>query len=201
MVRCHIFFSCCVRTSCGGTHLLTNIRSGSDIEKRSSRESKPPRWSVYSRNHWNSFVREAINQSSGTNLWPGTFVVKHDISQKSKQRAQWAREHYEQHHDTTVTTTTHTPPPTKTSPQLQIPVSPQTSDLQSPIILDHHNDSINNNINWSPTILSHYRHTQTQHVNANDTLQPPIHIMDMFEYLDHINSDHENIRKFNDSSF
>ena len=118
-----------------------------------------------------------------------------------KQRAQWAREHYEQHHGTTATTTTHTTP-TKNSSQLQIPVSPQTPNLQSPIILGHCNDSINNNINWSPTILGHHRHSHTQHsTNANDTLLPPIHIMDMFEYLDHISSNHENIKNLSNSSF
>ena len=90
---------------------------------------------------------------------------------------------------------------TKNSSQLQIPVSPQTPNLQSPIILGHCNDSINNNINWSPTILGHHRHSHTQHTNANDTLLPPIHMMDMFEYLDHISSAHENIKNLSDSSF
>ena len=116
----------------------------------------------------------------------------------------WAREHYEQHHGNNAPqtpSTAHTTP-TKINPQTQIPISPSAPDLQSPIILGHHhhnnNNSINNNINWSPTILGHHRHSHIHSLDNTDedTLLPPIHIMDMFEYLDHLDSAHKNFKNF-----
>ena len=117
----------------------------------------------------------------------------------NKQRAKWASEHYEQHHGNNAPqtpSTAHTTP-TKINPQTQIPISPSAPDLQSPIILGHHhhnnNNSINNNINWSPTILGHHHHIHIHSLDNTDedTLLPPIHIMDMFEYLDHFISAHK----------
>ena len=111
----------------------------------------------------------------------------------------WAREHYEHHFgkSTAPTTNTVTTPttPVKEKQQSHIPVTPHTLNIQSPIILGHHNNSINNNINWSPTILGHYHHSQRH--GHNNTL-PPIHYMDMIEYMDHLSSDHDNLKNFSD---
>lgn len=110
-------------------------------------------------------------------------VHRHDTRSKAKsppladkQRAAWVRKHYEQHHGKTI------------SPNTQ--VTPSTPDLTSPIILGHRKHPINNNINWSPTILDHHHHS---HSHNDESLLPPIHIMGMFEYIDHLDSDHENL--------
>ena len=97
-----------------------------------------------------------------------------------KERTDWPREHYEKHYVESTTTTPSTP-------------DPETPDKST-------FGAINNNINWSPTILGHYRHRNSI-TSINETLLSSQNFEEMFEYIGRRNADQHNLKNLSDFSF
>ena len=106
-----------------------------------------------------------------------------------KQRATWAREHYEQHHGSTAQNDVinNQPPPDITAlAAAAFNAEAAATTVHQPF----------NNINWSPKILGHHRRRDSaiSDTDYNETLLAPCNYEEMFAYFEHHSADQQNLK-------